>query len=260
MAILQRPFGKKRRTTDLVSVKDNFNNEILVSDDVGINGIHWITERHVACVFILDTSGSMSTDDAIGKLNAGLRAFKEQTIYDSSSDNEHTKACIDIALVSFGPDVQVIQDFTAVSEMQIPTLSANGSTPMGAAIDKALDMITSQKQKYNELGTPYYRPWVFCITDGGPNDSYESAARRLKEMEDATKVLGYCVGTENFDRYTMTRIFNTERIFELKNLNFPALFEFVSSSLSTVRNSDPSCGRTVAVEAPSDLHTINMAF
>ena len=131
---------------------------------------------------------------------------------------------------------------------------------MGAAIDKALDMIAEQKAKYNQYGTPYSRPWIFCITDGGPNDSYATAAQRLKEMEDATKVLGYCVGVANFDRHTMASIFNPERIFELDNLNFPALFKFVSSSLATVRNSDPNGGRSVAVEAPGDLHTINVAF
>lgn len=101
----------------------------------------------------------MVANDAIGKLNAGLRTFKEQTISDSSFD-EHTKACIDVALVSFGPDVQVQQGFTAVSEMIPPTLTANGGTPMGAAIDKALDMIAEQKAKYNQYGTPYYRPWI----------------------------------------------------------------------------------------------------
>lgn len=253
MSIFQRPFGQKNGNNAQTT------NDTPISDDVGTGGIKWITERHVACVFLLDTSGSMNENDAIGKLNAGLRTFKEQTINDTSFD-EHTKACIDVALVTFGPDVKVEQEFTAVSEMIPPTLTANGGTPMGAALDKALNMITEQKAKYNELGTPYYRPWIFCITDGYPNDSYEAAAKRLKEMEDATKVLGYCVGVANFNRQKMASIFNTERLYELDNLNFPALFKFVSSSLATVRNSDPNGGRTVAVEAPSDLHTINIAF
>ena len=259
MAIFQRPFGQKNGNIMQASTGAEVTNDNPAIEDVGTGGIQWITERHVACVFLLDTSGSMVANDAIGKLNAGLRTFKEQTISDSSFD-EHTKACIDVALVSFGPDVQVQQGFTAVSEMIPPTLTANGGTPMGAAIDKALDMIAERKAKYNQYGTPYYRPWIFCITDGGPNDSYATAAQRLKEMEDATKVLGYCVGVANFDRHTMASIFNPERIFELDNLNFPALFKFVSSSLATVRNSDPNGGRSVAVEAPGDLHTINVAF
>ncbi len=259
MAIFQRPFSQNSVGDSNEVFSDSPMNDGPILEDVGTNGIEWITERHVACVFLLDTSGSMSSNDAIGKLNAGLRTFKEQTMNDTSFD-EHTKACIDVALVSFGPEVVVQQEFTPVSSMIPPTLVANGGTPMGAAIDKALNMITEQKARYNELGTPYFRPWIFCITDGGPNDSFASAAQRLKEMEDATKVLGYCVGVANFDRHTMASIFNPERIYELDNLNFPALFKFVSSSLSTVRNSDPSGGRSVAVEAPSDLHTINIAF
>lgn len=257
MAIFQRPFGQKKENNVQVSSNDATTNDNPIIEDVGTGGIQWITERHVACVFLLDTSGSMIANDAIGKLNAGLRTFKEQTVNDSSFD-EHTKACIDVALVSFGPNVKVQQEFTAVSEMVPPTLTANGGTPMGAAIDKALDMIAMQKAKYNELGTPYYRPWIFCITDGGPNDSYVAAAQRLKEMENATKVLGYCVGVANFDRHTMASIFNTERIFELDNLNFPALFKFVSSSLATVRNSDPNGRRTADVEAPGELHKITI--
>lgn len=259
MSIWQKPISQNNLNTSQSFSNDDLTFDSPINDDVATDNLDWITEIHVACVFILDTSGSMRQDDAIGRLNEGLKTFKEQTITDSTFD-EHTKACIDVAIVSFGPNITVHQNFTPVSKMVPPTLTASGGTPMGAAINKALDMITEQKAKYNKYGTPYYRPWVFCITDGGPNDNYASAAQRLKEMEDTKKVLGYCVGVENFDRQTMLTIFNKDRIFELENLNFPALFKFVSSSLSTVRNSDPSGGRSVAVEAPKDLHTISIAF
>ena len=241
MAIFQRPFGR---------VIDGDNPNSITDSN---HQIHWgPPERRLACVFLLDTSGSMAENDAIGKLNEGLSAFKECHL-DNPTEDELIKACIDVALVSFGPDVKVQQEFTAMHEMVLPTLTAYGGTPLGAAIDKALDMIAAYKAKYIELGVPLFRPWVFCITDGGPNDSYAAAAQRLKEMEDATKVLGYCVGVANFDRHTMASIFNTERIFELENLNFPALFKFAFNSFVTVRNSVYD-GCNVVVEAPGDLH------
>ena len=56
MAIFQKPFGSKPEQIE----------------DVGTGGLEFISERHVACVFILDTSGSMSANNAIGKLNEGL--------------------------------------------------------------------------------------------------------------------------------------------------------------------------------------------
>ena len=256
MAIFQKPFGSTQPK----------------QDDIGTGGLEYISERHVACVFLLDTSGSMSVNDAIGKLNEGLRVFKTQTMNDTTFD-EHTKACIDVALISFGPDVvlhttdgQMIHRgqqfdmksaFVPVSSMNPPLLSANGGTPMGEAIDWALDIIGQQKARYNEYGTPYYRPWVFCITDGEPNDSYQTTAQRLRQMENDKKVLGYCVGVESFNKNIMASIFNIERIFELRNLDFPGLFKFVSSSLTTVRNSDPSGGNQVEVASPD---TLKIAF
>lgn len=243
MSIFQKPFADKQST----------------SEDVEISGIQWISEQHVACVLLLDTSGSMSQNDAIGKLNEGLRTFKSQTMDDTTFD-EHTKACIDVALISFGPDVVLHQNFVPVSDMNTPSLDADGLTPMGGALNMALDIITQQKRRYTELGTPYYRPWVFCITDGEPTDDYHSAAQRLRQMENDKKVLGYCVGVEDFNRETMMSIYDSQRIFELTNLNFPALFKFLSISLASVRNSDPTAGNSIAVDAPSDLHKINIMF
>ena len=256
MAIFQKPFGSKPEQIE----------------DVGTGGLEFISERHVACVFILDTSGSMSANNAIGKLNEGLQMFKTQTLSDTTFV-EHTKACIDVAMISFGPDVAVhsvdgrsfrrgetfdiSSVFVPVSSMNPPVLSANGGTPIGGAIDWALELITQQKARYNEYGTPYFRPWVFCITDGEPNDSYQAAAAKLKQMENDAKVLGYCVGVENFNRNIMASIFDTSRIFELTGLDFPGLFKFVSSSLTTIRNSDPSAGNQIDVEAPK---TLKIAF
>ena len=238
MSIFQRPHG--------TNVED--------ASDINTDNIEWENEKHVACVMLLDTSGSMSTNDAIGKLNAGLKAFKDQTMSDKTFD-ERTKACIDIAVVTFGGSVKLVQDFVAVSNWNPPTLSAAGGTPLGGGIDLSLDLIAKQKLRYNELGTPYFRPWVFCITDGAPTDDYSMAAQRLKQEEDATKVLGYCVGVDGYDKQKMCGVFNPKRIFELSGLNFTALFEFVSSSLTQIRNSGDGSAN---VAAPKDLNMISM--
>jgi len=226
--------------------------ERIVTPDVGGDVPKWATEQHVACVLLLDTSGSMTANDAIGKLNAGVRQFQTQAM-----TNEQTKACVDVAVVSFGPGVRVWKEFGALSEMSLPALSADGGTPMGAAINKALDMIAERKQVYKDWDTPYYRPWLFCITDGGPNDSWQSAAQRLKQEESEKHVLGYCVGVENFNREIMSQIFDKERLFELTGLDFTGLFKFLSNSLAAVRNSGQRGGGSVDVQAPGSL---KMAF
>lgn len=221
--------------------------------------VKYTTEKHVACVFLLDTSGSMMSKNAktgivpIEQLNDGLKAFKEQTLANLDS---RAKACIDVAIVTFDDKVSVIQDFSPVEEMNIPTLTANGTTAMGAALEKAMDMITMRKNVYGYAGTPYFRPWIFCITDGAPNDNYRDAAERLHWMEENKKVVAFCVGVDNFRADIMKQIFNPNNIYGLKNCDFTGLFRFVSSSLDALRTSTDEAGASMDVEVPATMFRI----
>ncbi|MCL1831839.1 MAG: VWA domain-containing protein [Oscillospiraceae bacterium] len=213
-----------------------------------------ISERHVACVFLLDISGSMNQKDAIGKLNTGLRAFR-----DHMRTDPRTADVVDAAIVTFGGDVRVVENFQPVSEMKVPTLLAAGATPFGEALKLGLEMVTKRKEVYSLAGTPYYRPWIFCITDGTPTDDWETAAHALKKAEAEKKVLGYCVCVENEQDYSKKEIFdifNHERILSLDGLDFSGLFEFVSNSLAAVSQSNPNSEKMVSVAAP---HTLTMA-
>ena len=258
MSIFQKPFQYQNDSGTPENMEEDA--PAFLNQD-GKPMVRWITECHVACVFLLDVSSSMLERNAIGKLNEGLRIFKEQTLLDSRHYNEHTQACIDVAIVSFGREVKVVQEFTPVSDMKVPELSAGGRTPMGAALNKAMDMVTEQKNRYNNVtGTPYFRPWIFCITDGGPNDDYREAAQRLRNMEANKGVLGYCVGTENYNREIMQSIFVPERMYELDNLDFPSLFKFVSNSLTTIQNSDAAGERKVQIEMAPTIHKAEVYF
>lgn len=54
MAIFQRPFGQKNGNIMQASTGAEVTNDNPAIEDVGTGGIQWITERHVACVFLLD--------------------------------------------------------------------------------------------------------------------------------------------------------------------------------------------------------------
>lgn len=198
-------------------------------------------EPRCPCVLLLDTSGSMS-GNRIEQLNAGLQSFKDSLVEDNLA-----MLRVEIAIITFGP-VSLMQDFVTADQFFPPHLSASGVTPMGGAIHLALDKIEERKQTYKQNGIARFRPWVFLITDGGPTDEWQSAAKRVKEAEENKKVAFFAVGVEEADMNILNQISSREAV-RLQGLNFQGMFEWLSTSLTSVSHSRP--GEEVALASPA---------
>ncbi len=191
-------------------------------------------EPRCPCVLLLDTSGSMS-GDPIQQLNEGLGAFKN-----SLANDDLALLRVEVAIVTFGP-VNLTQDFVSAGQFQPPTLRANGDTPMGSAINLALDQLEERKKVYRNSGLSYYRPWMFLVTDGQPTDgaTWQSAATRLREAESKKKVAFFAVGVEGADMNTLAQLSSRQPV-RLQELNFREMFVWLSTSLTSVSYSNPS--------------------
>lgn len=186
-------------------------------------------EPRCPVVLLLDTSKSMS-GDPIDALNAGLKRFKEAV-----SDDPTATLRVEVAIVAFGKSVRKMHDFKTIDQFEPPTLIAEGRTPMGEAINMALDELENRKSEYKANDILYYRPWVFLLTDGAPTDEWDGAAKRVREGEDERKLSFFAVGVEGSDFETLTKIAPPNRPpRKLKGLEFNALFEWLSSSVSKV--------------------------
>jgi uncharacterized protein YegL len=227
-------------------------------------------EPRVPCVLLLDTSGSMAeivanaghdTGETVqqdGKtyrvvsggttridlLNEGLITLK-QTLADDSLASKRAE----IAIVTFGGMVTTIQDFVTAEHFQPPHLQASGGTPMGQAIMQGLDMIAQRKATYRANGISYYRPWVFLITDGGPDpkDPWQTAAAQVKQGEASKSFAFFTVGVEGADLDVLAQI-ATRAPVKLKGLNFRELFLWLSQSMQAVSQSSP--GDKVSLPPP----------
>ena len=166
-------------------------NQVSADDAFGSVEFAENPEPRVPCVLILDTSQSMQ-GSRINELNAGLRFYKEELLADPLASKR-----VEVAIVTFGGDVERVVDFVTAHKFQPPDpAAASGNTPMGQAINKALDMIEDRKAEYREHGIAYYRPWAFLITDGEPNDHWKPTILRVRDGERQKAFSFFAVGVE----------------------------------------------------------------
>jgi uncharacterized protein YegL len=216
-------------------------------------------------VLLLDTSGSMNdgkqvslqltpvqrvlhdsltakTVRPIDELNAGLVAFREELMADDLAVKR-----VEISLVTFGP-VRKLTDFQTPDVFRPPKLTAEGDTPMGLAIEKAVEIVRDRKAAYKQNGISYYRPWIFLISDGEPTDNWRRAADLVRLGEQAKAFAFFAVGVEGANFDVLSRI-SIRQPLRLGGLRFREMFMWLSSSLTAVSRSRP--GDEVALKNPA---------
>ncbi|MGF6807428.1 uncharacterized protein YegL [Paraburkholderia sp. Clong3] len=198
-------------------------------------------EPRCPCVLLLDRSGSMA-GTPIDELNAGLAVFRQELLADALAAKR-----VETTVISFGP-VTIDTAFHTAHNFVPPVLTAGGDTPIGAAINLAIDALETRKAEYRASGISYYRPWIFLITDGGPTDEWRAAAARVRAGEDAKKFAFFAVGVNNADMSTLRQISVRDPL-GLKGLSFRELFSWLSGSLGSVSQSSP--GTEVALRQPT---------
>src|SRR5262245_46194374 len=190
-------------------------------------------EPRCPSVLVLDVSGSM-TGERIAQLNAGLQVYRDELAADSLAAKR-----VEVAVLTFGGSVDLVSDFCTASSFTAPQLAAPGDTPMGAAINRALDLLTQRKEQYRANGIAFYRPWVFLITDGGPTDEWRSAAQRVRDGEAKKSFAFFSVGVQGA-RMDVLQDLSTRQPLHLDGLRFRDLFHCLSNSQQSVSKSSPA--------------------
>ncbi|MBW4518540.1 MAG: VWA domain-containing protein [Scytolyngbya sp. HA4215-MV1] len=196
-------------------------------------------ENRCPVILLLDTSSSMS-GQPIQELCRGVGVFKEDVQRDTKAS-----LSVEVAIVTFGP-VKLVQDFVTIDQLTPPRLEADGFTPIGEAIEYAIDLLETRKEVYKNNGIQYYRPWIFTITDGAPTDSWHNASQRVRLGEADRKFCFFAVGVEGADMTTLSKIASPDRPpAKLNGIDFQPLFVWLSTSMKRV--SSGKVGEAIAL-------------
>ena len=192
----------------------------------------------VPVCLVLDTSGSME-GDSINELNEGVRLF-----YDAVRSDETALYAAEISVVTFGGHASCQAGFSTLEhQSDAPQFYADGGTPMGEAMNLALDMLEKRKSEYKASGVDYYQPWIVLMTDGMPNGSPAELSRSIQRTCDMINdrkltIFPFGIG-EDADMDVLARFSPKRSPLKLQGLNFKEFFAWLSKSVSKVSQSTP---------------------
>lgn len=191
------------------------------------------TARLPVCL-VLDTSASM-TGAPITELQEGVNTFFAQLLADDVA-----KYSAEVAVVTFGGNVDMVVDFAAVTRQTVPSLTAGGMTPMGEAVEKALELLRTRKEEYKRAGVDYYQPWLVIMTDGAPTDNISKASRLVDELVRGKKLAVFAIGIgKDADMNELAKLSGGRPPLKLKGLEFGQFFLWLSASVARVSQSVP---------------------
>lgn len=203
------------------------------------------TSERLPCAIVLDGSSSMH-GRPIEELNAGLKVLEDELKADATASQR-----VQILLIRLGDDdsVEVVTDWTDAMTFSAPTIEANGTTPLGAAVRLALHKLEEQKANYRTNAIPYKRPWLFVLTDGVPTDpDWEGAAVACKAAEANNQLSFFGIGVGGADMGVLSR-FSARPPMRLQGIRFKELFVWLSRSASSA--SKAAQGSTTQLASPA---------
>ena len=192
-------------------------------------------EQKSLCVFVLDISRTMR-GQRIEELNKSLHSF-----YNVISSDETTSQRLELAIVTFGDNVNVIQSPSLIADMQFPELIATvDDAVLCDAVEEAINIVNNRKEWYKSTGQPYYRPWIILISGGDSNEiqNISTLANKIKKDTSEKKYVFLPIGVDNANMQVLQSIQGQIPAMKLKGTKFGSFFKWLSASMGTVVSSE----------------------
>jgi len=203
------------------------------------------TARPLPLILLLDTSGSMD-GIKITSLNTAVHEM-----ISSLCDEDDIRAEIHLSIITFGGSAQIVQGFAPISKIQFKELLANGNTPMGSAFTITQNLIEDK----SIVPSRAYTPTIILVSDGQPNDEWETPLKSLLSSDRAKKAMRLAMGIGDDADEQMLQIFSEQKVFRAQDgRDIKKFFKFVTMSVSSrTRSQNPE---TMIIPDMDDIDNI----
>ncbi len=198
--------------------------------------------RRLPVYVLADCSGSMAGDPIEG-VNQGLQLL-QRTI----QSTPHALETVWLSLITFADAARQVVPLTAAPEIQMPHLTAQGATALGAALRTLLDAIDREVIVNTPERKGDYKPLVFLFTDGQPTDDWREPAAQVKSQvqRQLANVIALGAGA-HCDVPTLRAIAETVLFMEDTTPdNIRAYFQWVSQSVRAASIKASAAGAAAA--------------
>ena len=183
--------------------------------------------RRLPVYLVLDVSESMA-GKAIEEVKNGI-----QLLTDALMSNPYAMETVYISVIAFAGKAKVLTPLTYVLEFCPPELPIGNGTNFSEALNVLMHEIDTNVKKSTLETKGDWKPLIFILTDGTPNDDYRAAAAQWRMKYGKYSTVAVLMG-ENSDAAALKSVTDQVLVFkETTKESYQAFFECVSDSIQT---------------------------
>lgn len=182
--------------------------------------------RKLPVYLLLDTSGSMH-GEPIEAVRNGM-----QTLVSALRQDPHALESAYLSVITFAETAAQVVPLTELAQFQLPTLTASGTTSMGAALSLLADRVQQEVTKTTADQKGDWKPIVFMMTDGAATDDLANGIAAIKAAKIGALIAcaaGPAANTAELQRITDSVV----RLDTTDSNTIRAFFKWVSASIAT---------------------------